>query len=138
MECDSILLLTSLTSPIALTFITFLNQLPVLCVSVVLWPNLQQPKLRVRVQKQQRVRHKQKEPYLVQSLPAAQMPDGRHVQKRISLRPPLQLVQDPLSPAGAAAAAAATAPATPPADPTHRSHRCRLQEAVGVRQARHR
>lgn len=73
---------------------------------VILRTIVQQPQLYNRVQEQRRMRHQQEEPDGVQSVPAAQVPHGRHVQVRLSLRPPLQLVQDTLPAAGTAASGA--------------------------------
>lgn len=70
--------------------------------SVVLRANVQQLIVDIRVQEQRRVCHQQEEPNGVQGVSVTKMPAGRNVEKWIALRPPLELVQDPLSAAGAA------------------------------------
>jgi len=56
------------------------------------------------VQEQRRVRDQQEEQDVVQGVPAAQMSGGGHVQERVTVRPAIQLVQDPLPAPGTAAA----------------------------------
>jgi hypothetical protein len=58
---------------------------------------LQQSDLYPRLQERLPMRRRQAESDLVQGLSAAQVPSSRHVQVGLSLRPPIQLVQDPLS-----------------------------------------
>lgn len=72
------------------------------------------------MQKQQRVRHQQEEPNGMQSMPTQEVSDGWHVKERFSLRPPIELVQDSLSAAGAAATARATPVES--SSPATRSH----------------
>jgi len=60
------------------------------------------------VQEQRRVCDQQEKQDVVQGVPAAQMSGGGHVQERVTVRPAIQLVQDPLPAPGTAAA-----PSTP-------------------------
>lgn len=71
-------------------------------VLVFLWEDVQQPGLNLRVQEQREVRNHQEEPYFLQSLQTKEMPGGGNVQEWLSLWQKIQLVQDPLSSAGAA------------------------------------
>ncbi|KYB28814.1 hypothetical protein TcasGA2_TC032367 [Tribolium castaneum] len=70
---------------------------------VLLRSNVQQYQLNIGMQKQRRMCDQQKKSDSLQSMPLKKVPFGRYVEKWVSLRPPLQLVQDPLPPAGAAA-----------------------------------
>ena len=69
--------------------------------AVILRAHLQQLGQHLRVQERRRVRDQQEEPHGVQSVPPAKMPDGRDVEVGLAVRPPFQLVQDPLSASGA-------------------------------------
>jgi len=50
------------------------------------------------------VHHQQEEPNRLQGVPSEEVPHGGHVEEWIPIWSSLQLVQDPLSAAGAAAA----------------------------------
>ena len=78
-----------------------LSDLFSLLFAVVLRAHLQQLRQHLRVQEWRHVRDQQEEPHGVQGVPAAKMPDGRDVEVGLAVRAPLQLVQDPLSAAGA-------------------------------------
>lgn len=55
------------------------------------------------------VRDRQAEPDVVQGVPPEEVPGRGHVEERLALRPPLQLVQNPLSAPAPAAARSARA-----------------------------
>lgn len=77
------------------------TKLFLLFVSVVLRKILQQHQLDQRLQEQQQMRHQQKEPNRVQSVPVEEVRDGRYVEERFQIRQTIELVQDPLSSARA-------------------------------------
>ena len=109
-ECAAVTLSPSCSSLFAHRRLTFKSRLTMLNFAsffifsiVVLRPILQQSVGDLRVQKRRPVRHQQEEPDVVQGLPPPQVPAGGHVQERLPLRPPLQLVQIALPHAGARA-----------------------------------
>lgn len=60
--------------------------------AVVFRTDLQQPEFDIGMQEQRRVRDQQEEQDVVQGVQATQMSLGRHVQERVAVRPPVQLV----------------------------------------------
>jgi hypothetical protein len=71
--------------------------------AVFLWKIVQQFDFDFRVQEQQRVHHQQEKPNGLQGLSSSEMLAGRNVKERITIRPTIELVQDPLLASRAAA-----------------------------------
>lgn len=91
------------------------------CSTVVLRAYLQQSRQHFRMQERRGVRDQQEEPNRVQGVPVAQVSDSGHVEVGLTLRTPLELVQNPLPPPG-------TVP--PGSDPSHQGPKVRVREGV--------